>query len=91
MLAVCDEWHELCHPMMGLHPTELPPNPTPLLDQMERMLMVEGNPFIAIGEVGVDLYWDASRREEQMEVLRRQAEWSIRFQLPPRHSHALRS
>ena len=82
MLAVCDEWHELCHPMMGLHPTELPPNPTPLLDQMERMLMVEGNPFIAIGEVGVDLYWDASRREEQMEVLRRQAEWSIRFQLP---------
>ena len=82
MLAVCDEWHELCHPMLGLHPTELPPNPTPLLDQMERMLMVEGNPFIAIGEVGVDLYWDASRRAEQMEVLRRQAEWSIRFQLP---------
>ena len=63
MLAVCDEWPELCHPMLGLHPTELPPNPTPLLDQMERMLMVEGNPFIAIGEVGVDLYWDASRRE----------------------------
>ena len=91
MLAVCDEWHELCHPMMGLHPTELPPNPTPLLDQMERMLMVEGNPFIAIGEVGVDLYWDASRRAEQMEVLCRQAEWSIRFQLPPRHPHALRS
>ena len=82
MLAVCDEWPELCHPMLGLHPTELPPNPTPLLDQMERMLMVEGNPFIAIGEVGVDLYWDASRRAEQMEVLRRQAEWSIRFQLP---------
>ena len=24
MLAVCDEWHERCHPMMGLHPTELP-------------------------------------------------------------------
>lgn len=82
MLAVCDEWPELCCPMMGLHPTELPPNPTPLLDQMERMLMVKDNPFIAIGEVGVDLYWDASRREEQMEVLRRQAEWSIRFQLP---------
>ena len=63
MLAVCDEWPELCCPMMGLHPTELPPNPTPLLDQMERMLMVKDNPFIAIGEVGVDLYWDASRRE----------------------------
>lgn len=82
MLAMCDEWPEVCRPMMGLHPTELPENPTLLLDQMERMLSVPGNPFIAVGEVGVDLYWDASRRDEQMEVFRRQVEWSIRFDKP---------
>lgn len=80
MLALCDDYPTLCRPMMGLHPTELPEDPAPLLDQMEKML-TSGH-FIAVGEVGVDLYWDASRREEQMEVFRRQAEWSIRFGLP---------
>ena len=31
MLALCDAYPELCRPMMGLHPTELPPDPAPLL------------------------------------------------------------
>lgn len=82
MLAMHDQWPAFCYPMLGLHPTELPPDPTPLLDQMEHMLSLKHHPFVAVGEVGVDLYWDASRREEQMGVFRRQAEWSIRFQLP---------
>lgn len=82
MLAMCDEWPRVCRPMMGLHPTELPPDPTLLLDQMERMLSLPSHPFVAVGEVGVDLYWDASRREEQMSVFCRQAEWSICFGLP---------
>ena len=82
MLALCDAYPDLCRPMMGLHPTELPPDPAPLLEQMERMLSVPGHPFVAVGEVGVDLYWDASRKTEQMEVFRRQVEWSLRFDLP---------
>lgn len=83
MIALCDQYPTLCRPMMGLHPTELPPDPAPLLNQMEQMLEASaGRQFIAIGEVGVDLYWDTSRRDEQMAVFRRQAEWSIRFDLP---------
>ncbi|KQM08089.1 MAG: hydrolase TatD, partial [Candidatus [Bacteroides] periocalifornicus] len=82
MLALCDAYPDLCRPMMGLHPTELPPDPAPLLEQMERMLSVPGHPFVAVGEVGVDLYWDASRKTEQMEVFRRQVEWSLRLDLP---------
>lgn len=80
MLALCDAYPSLCRPMMGLHPTELPDDPKPLLDKMEQMLTA--GRYIAVGEVGVDLYWDATRREEQMDVFRRQAEWSIRFGLP---------
>ena len=68
--------------MLGLHPTALPPDPQPLLDRMEQLLALPSSPFVAVGEVGVDLYWDTSRREEQMDVFRRQAEWSIRFNLP---------
>ena len=68
--------------MLGLHPTALPPDPQPLLDRMEQLLALPTSPFVAVGEVGVDLYWDSTRREEQMDVFRRQAEWSIRFNLP---------
>ena len=49
---------------------------------MEQLLALPTSPFVAVGEVGVDLYWDSTRREEQMDVFRRQAEWSIRFNLP---------
>ena len=82
MLSLCRRHPGLCHPMMGLHPTELPPDPAPLLDRMEQLLAEAGNPYIAVGEVGIDLYWDDSRREEQIEALRRQAGWAVRFGLP---------
>lgn len=82
MLALHDAYPGLCFPMMGLHPTELPADPAPLLQRMEALLSAEGLPYVAIGEVGIDLYWDTSRRTEQMAVFRQQAEWAIRYDLP---------
>ncbi len=82
MLALCKDYPQLCHPCIGLHPTELPANPKPTLDRMEKMLEDTDHPFVAIGEVGIDLYWDSSRRDEQIEVLQRQAEWAVRYGLP---------
>lgn len=82
MLDLCRAYPGFCYPMMGLHPTELPADPFPLLDRMEQRLQAAGMPYIGIGEVGIDLYWDASRREEQVEVFRRQIEWSIKYGLP---------
>ena len=82
MLRLCGEYPEFCFPMMGLHPTELPADPEPLLRRMEQLLAAEGNPYVAVGEVGIDLYWDSSRRDEQVECFRRQAEWAVRFGLP---------
>ena len=82
ILKMCSDYPGLCLPMLGLHPTEMPDAPMPLLDKMEEMLSAPNSPYVAVGEVGVDLYWDQSRREEQIEVFRRQIEWSVRFQLP---------
>ncbi len=82
MLQMCSDYPSVCLPMLGLHPTELPPAPTPLLDRMESLLTAASHPYIAIGEVGIDLYWDDTRREEQIAVFRRQIEWAIRFHLP---------
>ena len=80
MLRLCAEHPGVCFPMMGLHPEELPADPWPLLDKMEGLLR-EGN-YVAVGEVGIDLYWDSSRREEQIAVFRHQTAWAVRYGLP---------
>ena len=82
MMKMAEDYPGFCFPMMGLHPTELPEDPTPLLDRMEQMLSETPEKFVAVGEVGIDLYWDKSRREEQTETFKRQAEWAITHDLP---------
>lgn len=80
MLDLCERYPDLCFPMMGLQPEELPAEPGPLLDRMEELF--SSRKFYAVGEVGIDLYWDSSRRDEQIEVFRREVEWAIRYELP---------
>lgn len=64
---------------LGLHPTEVYDNWSNVLDKMEEMLPGD---FAAIGEVGIDLYHDASRREEQKLAFARQIKWALKFDLP---------
>lgn len=80
MLDLCERYPDLCFPMMGLQPEEIPAEPGPLLDRMEELF--SSRKFYAVGEVGIDLYWDSSRRDEQIEVFRREVEWAIRYELP---------
>lgn len=92
MLQLCQDYPCMCYPMMGLHPTELPPDPWPTLEYMSQLLQAPNSPYIAVGEVGIDLYWDQSRRNEQIETFRYQAELSERLSLPlmvhSRNAHA---
>ena len=82
MMKMAEDYPGFCFPMMGLHPTELPEDPTPLLDRMEQMLSETPEKFVAVGEVGIDLYWDDTRRDEQIAVLERQARWAADRGLP---------
>ena len=82
MMALCNAHPDFCHPMMGLHPTELPVDPSPVLDRMEAMLSEGTRAFVAVGEVGLDFYWDESRRDEQIAVFERQIAWAERYGLP---------
>ena len=83
MLQMCQDYPDMCYPMIGLHPTELPQhNVADTLQRMEALLSSPNHPFVAIGEVGIDLYWDTTRREEQIAVFRQQIEWAIRHHLP---------
>jgi TatD DNase family protein len=80
MLAVTRKFPDLCYPMIGLHPTSVNIDYKYQLDQMEDLFTRHN--FIAIGEIGIDLYWDKTFLEEQMISLRRQVEFAIVKNLP---------
>ena len=81
LMAMCDEFPSICHPMIGLHPTELGDDYEAVLDRMYDILKSDDR-FVAIGEVGLDFYWDDTRKREQQEVFRKQIEWALETGLP---------
>jgi TatD DNase family protein len=66
--------------MAGLHPTSVKEDYLDQLDKLEA-LWAEHR-FIAIGEIGIDLYWDKTFINEQMYSLRRQIAFAIGKSLP---------
>lgn len=82
MLDLCRRHPGVCHPMIGLHPEDVTDDWPQVLDGFEQMLQPSDHPFIAIGEVGLDYYWDRSRYEEQQEVFARQVGWALKYGLP---------
>lgn len=65
---------------LGLHPTEVADGWERTVDKMESELEKGG--YVAVGEVGIDLYWDTTRKEMQMEAFRRQLGIAGRLRLP---------
>jgi len=69
-----------CYPMMGLHPCSVKENYREELDIVRSWL--EKRAFVAIGEIGIDLYWDKTFLEQQKEAFRTQIQWAKEFKLP---------
>lgn len=65
---------------IGLHPEDVDAGYRQVLDKMEPL--VATGRYVAVGEVGIDLYWDATWRSEQIEALTIQLEWCRRYDLP---------
>jgi len=70
-----------CFPMIGLHPTFVNAGFREELKVMKEMLE-QFHPFVAIGEVGMDLYWDRTYINEQFEAFETQVQWSAEYKLP---------
>lgn len=68
------------YPMMGLHPTSVTKEWRVQLHEVYSEL-IEGE-YIAVGEVGIDLYWDDSLKQEQVQAFETQLEWSRERDLP---------
>lgn len=69
-----------CIPMMGLHPTSVKKNFEKELYLVEEWLSKRS--FAAVGEIGLDYYWDTSFAEQQQEAFRIQIEWAKKYHLP---------
>ena len=65
---------------MGLHPTSVGENFRSDLAAVKAIFDRGG--FVAVGEVGIDLYWDKTYRNEQIEVFDEQLRWAERTGLP---------
>jgi len=66
--------------MAGLHPCSVKENYKEELSKIENQL--SQREFAAIGETGLDFYWDTTFKKEQLESLQTHAEWAIRYQKP---------
>ncbi|MFP4621305.1 MAG: TatD family hydrolase [Bacteroidales bacterium] len=62
------------YPMIGLHPTSVDENYMKELEKMENWL--KQRDFSAIGEIGIDLYWDSNYRKEQENAFEIQLKWA---------------
>ncbi|MEX6626961.1 TatD family hydrolase [Tenacibaculum salmonis] len=66
--------------MMGLHPTYVKENYKDELAHVKKWL--DKRPFYAIGEIGIDLYWDKTFLTQQQEAFRTQIQWAKEKKLP---------
>ncbi len=82
MLGLCKAYPDYCFPMLGLHPTSVKDDWQMQLDHFEKLLQESPTTFVAIGEIGLDFYWDKSFSTQQIKALRIQFDWAKKLQLP---------
>lgn len=85
ILSLCKKYPALCKAMIGLHPEEIPEEWSDCerqLQEMETKLSCDGNPFIAIGEVGIDYHFRNDNSELQRFVFSTQVHWASDYCLP---------
>jgi TatD DNase family protein len=80
MLSVESGFPGICLPMAGLHPTSVKADHKDQLEILEN-LWTEYN-FIAVGEIGIDLYWDKTFLKEQIYSMRRQIAFALNKKVP---------
>ncbi|MES2732702.1 MAG: TatD family hydrolase [Bacteroidota bacterium] len=80
MLELEAKYPKQCIPMMGLHPCYVKKDFEKELYQVENWL--NRRKFLAIGEIGLDFYWDTTFRAQQEEAFRVQVRWAHQHRLP---------
>lgn len=80
MLQLEAEYPEFCYAAIGLHPTSVKENFEVELALVESEL--KRRDWIAIGEIGIDLYWDRTFLDNQVKAFQKQIIWALEYKLP---------
>lgn len=78
--ALSDAHPEMMFPMMGIHPTSIDEKYINSLNKIEAFLGTRD--YCAIGEIGIDLYWDKTYVKEQIEAFEEQMRWAMTLDMP---------
>jgi len=80
LIRLCETHPSVCFPMMGVHPCSVD------AEYEKELLLAEGwlakKKFYAVGEIGIDLYWDKTFIEQQKDAFRRQVLLAKKYKLP---------
>jgi TatD DNase family protein len=75
LLKLSTSYPNICKPMIGLHPTYVKMD---YLDQLTTLKSyLDKSKFLAIGEIGLDYYWDVTYRNEQIDAFKTQCQWAL--------------
>jgi TatD DNase family protein len=75
LLKLSTSYPNICKPMIGLHPTYVKSD---YLDQLTTLKSyLDKSKFLAIGEIGLDYYWDVTYRNEQIDAFKTQCQWAL--------------
>lgn len=80
MHKVCEKYPNHCFPMMGLHPCSVKENYEEELSIAYNLLKTKK--YVAVGEIGIDLYWDKTFYTQQVDAFEKQIKWALEFNLP---------
>ena len=80
MLQLEKDYPEYVFLMMGLHPTSVKENYQEELAAVKAWLAKRT--FYAVGEIGIDLYWDRSFLQQQQDAFKQQIQWAKDYDLP---------
>lgn len=80
MLRLSKTYPAHCFPMMGLHPCYVKEDFEKELSIVKTYLAQEK--FYAVGEIGLDYYWDLSFKEQQIKAFETQIDWALQHDLP---------
>ncbi len=82
MMALVSQFPDTVFPMMGLHPCYVKPDSYRQELEIVRNHLFGNDTFVAVGEIGIDLYWDKSTLDLQIEAFELQCDWALEKKLP---------
>ena len=80
MLQLEEQFPGKCFSMMGLHPCSVKENCKEELKLVENWL--SKRKFAAVGEIGLDFYWDKTFEQQQYDAFHQQIEWALHYNIP---------